>query len=191
MTSRSERDDEVLQGCDADGCPDCALSRKEAHGGSGRIHMAVHVLVERPDGRLLLQKRSAQKRIQPGRWDTSVGGHVGAGEEIQQAVLRELEEELGIVGPVPKKIYHYLWRSPVEQEFVTTHHLVWTGPFRFPEEEIEEVKDWSIQEIWDAPSSLFTPNFLIELGRFLEWKQSDHRNQPPKRPTKSQGSKTR
>lgn len=62
----------------------------------GLWHRSVHLLVFHPDGRLLLQKRSATKDTCPGLWDSSVGGHVGAGEDPFVSVLRETREELGI-----------------------------------------------------------------------------------------------
>ena len=34
--------------------------------------------------------------IQPGKWDTSVGGHVDLGESVEMALHREVKEELGI-----------------------------------------------------------------------------------------------
>lgn len=46
-------------------------------------------------GRLLLGKRSAHRTAYPGVWDLP-GGHVEAGETAEQALVRELGEELGV-----------------------------------------------------------------------------------------------
>jgi mutator protein MutT len=46
-------------------------------------------------GRLLLGKRSARRTAYPGVWDLP-GGHVEAGETAEQALVRELREELGV-----------------------------------------------------------------------------------------------
>ena len=46
-------------------------------------------------GRLLLGKRSAHRTAYPGVWDLP-GGHVEAGETAEQALVRELREELGV-----------------------------------------------------------------------------------------------
>jgi len=54
--------------------------RSACHGDPGLIHRAVHVLVFNSSGALLLQKRAPGKYIQPGKWDTSVGGHLALGE---------------------------------------------------------------------------------------------------------------
>lgn len=47
------------------------------------------------DDDLFLQKRSASKRIRPGKWDTSVGGHVEAGLSYKEVAGKEAAE-LGI-----------------------------------------------------------------------------------------------
>jgi len=54
-------------------------------------------MVFNKQGDLLLQKRSMSKDIGPGKWDTSVGGHVNPGEDVYSAAVREMDEELGIV----------------------------------------------------------------------------------------------
>ena len=50
-------------------------------------------------GRLLLGKRSARRTAYPGVWDLP-GGHVEAGETAEQALVRELREELGVTSIV-------------------------------------------------------------------------------------------
>jgi 8-oxo-dGTP pyrophosphatase MutT (NUDIX family) len=47
------------------------------------------------DGMLLLGRRSPAKAICPDTWDV-IGGHVEVGETFEHALLRELEEEIGI-----------------------------------------------------------------------------------------------
>ena len=48
------------------------------------------------DNRIVLGRRSSEQRIYPGVWDLP-GGHLESGESPEQALVRELEEELGIV----------------------------------------------------------------------------------------------
>jgi isopentenyldiphosphate isomerase len=60
------------------------------------MHRSVHIYVFNRRGEVLLQLRSKDRDIQPGRWDTSEGGHLDAGEEYLQAARRELREELGV-----------------------------------------------------------------------------------------------
>ena len=57
-------------------------SRKLCHSGSFYLHPVVHLHVFNALGQLFLQKRSLSKDIQPGMWDTSVGGHVDFEETV-------------------------------------------------------------------------------------------------------------
>jgi isopentenyl-diphosphate delta-isomerase type 1 len=75
-------------------------TRREIHT-EGLLHRAVHVVLHDGMGRVLLQQRSASKDHLPGWWDVSVGGHVGPGEDYDEAAVREIEEEMGIVGAEP------------------------------------------------------------------------------------------
>lgn len=84
-----------------------SAEKEEAHR-LGLRHRFVQVLVVGPDGRILIQQRSAAKRRGPLLLDASVGGHVDAGEGYAAAARREAKEELGLppdgdfaeVGPI-------------------------------------------------------------------------------------------
>ncbi|HDR51572.1 MAG TPA: hypothetical protein ENN90_08125, partial [Mariniphaga anaerophila] len=52
------------------------VTRSAVHNGSKLLHPVVHMHVLKPDKSLLLQKRPETKLIQPGKWDTAVGGHI-------------------------------------------------------------------------------------------------------------------
>jgi isopentenyldiphosphate isomerase len=62
----------------------------------GDWHLASHLWLLTPDGRVLLQRRADEKENWPGWWDVSVAGHVAAGETALDTVLRETQEELGL-----------------------------------------------------------------------------------------------
>ena len=71
-------------------------SREECHK-KGLWHKATVVFIISTDNkRVLLQKRSANKKLWPNLWDITAGGHVDAGEFGYQAVIREAKEEIGI-----------------------------------------------------------------------------------------------
>ena len=145
-------------------------SRAECHGGTFHLHSVIHVLVFDGTGRLLLQKRSRNKDIQPGKWDTSVGGHIMAGESVGATLIRETREELGIVGAEFQRLYSYIMNSEVERELVTTFLCSWDGPVEFPPEEVEEVAFYTPDEIETAlGTGLFTPNFEDEWNRYNAW----------------------
>lgn len=79
------------------------ILRGEAHNGSKKLHPVVHLHVFNSQGELYLQKRPEWKDIQPGKWDTACGGHIDYGENVEQALKREVGEELGIHNFVPEK----------------------------------------------------------------------------------------
>ena len=67
-------------------------TRKECHSGSKLLHPVIHLHIFNKDGDLYLQKRSMNKDIQPGKWDTAVGGHIDYGESVEEALRREVLE---------------------------------------------------------------------------------------------------
>lgn len=81
-----------------------AISRKEAHDGSKKLHPVVHLHVFNSKGELYLQRRPTWKDIQPGKWDTACGGHITLGENVEQALHREVREELGITDFTPHSL---------------------------------------------------------------------------------------
>ncbi len=142
--------------------------RSEIHGDPSLLHRVVHVLVFSSSGKLLLQKRSTTKDVAPGKWDTSVGGHVEHGESLREAVLREMDEELGI-NSHPDFLYTYIHSNDYEAELVYTYMCTHDGPFEFDTCEIDEVRFWGMDEIgrhMDSP--LLSDNFKHEISTYLE-----------------------
>ena len=128
-------------------------TRREVHA-HGLRHRAVHLLVVNGAGRVFLQKRSRQKDIFPGAWDSSAAGHVGAGEDYDGTAVRELAEELGWKLPeqtvnsgvgATRRPMQRMFRieSCVEtgQEFVWVYRVAAEGPFTLQADEIER-GDW-------------------------------------------------
>lgn len=147
--------------------------RSECHGNPDLIHRTVHVVVFHPDGRMLLQKRNEDKDIQPGKWDTAVGGHIDSGEDHETAVVRELEEELGVTANFAdlKFLMDDRIRNEIESENVRIFSLTHPGPFNFQKEEISEVKFWEICELRKAIAEtpeIFTPNLIQEFKKLAE-----------------------
>ena len=122
--------------------------RSECHGNPTLIHRTAHVIVVNDKDKILLQKRSMDKDIQPGKWDTAVGGHFDSGETVDQAVRREMYEELGI--PEDSSLiflFEMKIRNEIESENVSVYKLISNGPFKFQEEEIDEIKFWTKEEL--------------------------------------------
>lgn len=121
--------------------------RAEIHS-RGLRHRAVHILVFNDQQQLFLQKRSLNKDINPGLWDSSAAGHVDAGESYDHCAARELTEELGITVASPPALLFKIPASEVTgMEFVQVYHWSHNGPFRLSAEEIDQGDWFSTQAI--------------------------------------------
>ena len=143
--------------------------RSVCHGNPRLLHRTAHVVVFSTTGRVLLQKRSRHKDIQPGKWDTAVGGHLMPGENYEQAARREMQEELGLPPDLPLRFLFYSKiRNSVESEDVGVFAADSDGPFTYPPEEIDEVRFWSAAELRAGfGTGQFTPHLEQELGLLI------------------------
>jgi isopentenyldiphosphate isomerase len=172
VEENKNRHEEMLEIVDERGRVIGLEPRSRCHGNPLLTHRAVHVFVRDCNDRYFLQKRAKTKTIQPGKWDTSVGGHVDPGETYEQAAERELHEELGVKlqeiespGGLVRK-HDYVWRSPVETELVRTFEIIHDGPFRLHPEELEDGRFWTEAELRKAcRTGILTPNLEEELRR--------------------------
>ena len=158
--------DELFDIVDESGRVIGTASRRECHGNPALIHRTAHVVVFHPDGkRILLQKRRMDKDIQPGKWDTAVGGHLDHGEDYETAARREMGEELGLPSDLPLRfLFDAKIRNDVESENVRVFSTVSAGPFHFQKSEIDEIRFFTEQELTDF-SCDFTPNLALELKK--------------------------
>ena len=144
-------------------------TRGECHSGSKLLHPVVHLHVFNSKGELYLQKRPEWKDIQPGKWDTAVGGHIDYGETPEEALIREVGEELGITDFVPERIGQYVFESSRERELVYVNRTIYDGEIKPSKSELDGGRFWIIEEIQNSISKdVLTPNFESEFARFLE-----------------------
>ena len=161
---------EIIEVVDIKGRIVGAAPRKQVHGNNQWLHRVVHVLVLDSKNRLLLQKRSLDKRVAPGKWDTSVGGHVDCGETIETAMLREMQEELGICPITTQFAYQYVHSNDFESELVFTYVCNYNKKINFNRKEIDAVKFWEMAEIeTHLGSGILSDNFEDEFERFRNW----------------------
>lgn len=143
-------------------------SRLECHSGSMLLHPVVHLQLFNNNHELYLQKRSLTKDIQPGKWDTAVGGHVDYGEQIEEALMRETREEIGITDFEPTISFKYIYESTIEREMVHSYYTIYDGEIYPNADELEEGRFWSIDEIKASlGKEVFTPNFEHEFNLLI------------------------
>lgn len=80
------------------------------HDGPGLLHRAFSLFVFNPEGELLLQQRSAHKRLWPLYWSNSCCSHPRRGETMETAVKRRLKQELGMRGRL-KFLYKFAYHA--------------------------------------------------------------------------------
>lgn len=163
-----DNEKELFPLVDEEGTVTGCATRGECHGGSRLLHPVVHLHVFNSKGELYLQQRPEWKDIQPGKWDTAVGGHVDYGEQWNAALVREASEELGITDYTPEHLGKYVFDSKRERELVYVNRTTYDGAINPSKRELSGGRFWSIEEIHDAiGKGILTPNFESEFQRFF------------------------
>ena len=144
-----------------------SATRGECHDGSKLLHPVVHLHLFDSEGRIYLQQRPLWKDIQPGKWDTAVGGHVDYGETIEEALLREVREELGVTDFQPQFLQRYVFESEREKELVHVFRATYDGAIN-PSDELDGGRFWSMEEVRaNIGKEVLTPNFEQEFTRIF------------------------
>lgn len=121
-------------------------TRFECHHDKTLIHRTVGALIYNNKGDILLQKRSLTKDLEAGKWGISCGGHVTKGQTYEEAVARELKEELGISVSL-EVIKKHIIETPIETEMAMLYKGTSDGPFITSSEEVDHVAFFSPREI--------------------------------------------
>ncbi|MGB0739309.1 MAG: NUDIX hydrolase [Planctomycetaceae bacterium] len=139
------------------------LPRSEVHARRLR-HRAVHVFVFRPNGNLIIHRRTDQKEEFPSVWTSSCSGHVSAGEDYDHTAPRELQEELQIHSTELQRHYKFAPCPDTSWEFTVLYSTVSSQPVQPDPAEIAAVQELSLHEIasWlqNTPQD-FSPAFRL------------------------------
>jgi isopentenyldiphosphate isomerase/intracellular septation protein A len=137
--------------------------RSACHKGDRILHPVIHLHVLNPKGHIYLQKRPIEKLVQPGKWDTAVGGHITFGEELQTALQREAYEEIGLENFTAKSLGSYRWDREIESELVYYFVSYDYKKIRLHSEEVTDGRFWSPAQIErELGNGVFTTNFEYE-----------------------------
>lgn len=169
MTSELPTQEEIFDVVDESDCVVAQRPRSVVHR-DRLLHRAVHVFVQRPDGKMLIHLRSPDKEEFPGVWTSSASGHVSAGEDYDSAAKRELDEELGISPPLTR-CHKFGACSETSFEFTELFHAVSEDALTVDPVEIVDVQWWGISEIATrvkSDSTFFSPAFVLLFGWFVK-----------------------
>lgn len=137
--------------------------RSLCHRGEKILHPVVHLHVLNNQKHIYLQKRPLSKLVQPGKWDTAVGGHISFGETLETALKREAWEEIGLQNFSARLIKTYRWESDIESELVYVFVSHDYKSIHLHSEEVEEGQFWTQKHIdSNLEMNVFTPNFEYE-----------------------------
>ena len=159
---KKDNNEEIFPVVDENGTTVGKATRGECHSGSKLLHPVVHLHLFDSSGRIYLQQRPLWKDIQPGKWDTAVGGHIDYGETVEAALCRETLEELGLTGLSVEFLLKYVFESERERELVHVFRATYDGDVR-PSDELDGGRFWSLDELREAfGKGVLTPNFEQE-----------------------------
>lgn len=85
--------------------------KHEVHGVEPLLHRAFSLFVIRPDGRVLLQKRSSHKPLWPRTWANACCSHPAPSEPVDEAAVRRAREELGLLISRPATLFKFEYRA--------------------------------------------------------------------------------
>jgi isopentenyldiphosphate isomerase/intracellular septation protein A len=160
---QSFEDEEWLPVVQEDGMVIGKAPRSACHTGNKILHPVIHLHVLNSKGYFYLQKRPVYKLVQPDKWDTSVGGHISFGEDLQTALNREAFEEIGLKDFTTRFVGKYLWETEIEYELVYYFVSYDYQKIRLHSKEVSEGKFWSPAQIErEMGTGIFTPNFEFE-----------------------------
>jgi isopentenyldiphosphate isomerase/intracellular septation protein A len=143
--------------------------RSACHSGEKILHPVVHLHVMNPRKQLFLQLRPETKLIQPGKWDTAVGGHIAFGEDVKTALQREAYEEIGLKDFAAKPIGNYLFESEIERELVYSFLSYDFKSINLHSDEVQEGRFWTQKQIeQNLGKGVLTPNFEFEYLKQLK-----------------------
>lgn len=143
---------ELIEIVDKDGNFTGQIMDKEEVHDKNLLHNEVGIFIINADGKVLLQKRSANKRFSPNKWGLCEG-HVDANESLEAATIREIKEEVGL-DVTPKELIPYGEREITISD--SNSHITYfyyircnkkENEFTIQKEELSEVKWFNVDEI--------------------------------------------
>jgi isopentenyl-diphosphate Delta-isomerase len=151
------------------------MEKMDAHR-QGLLHRAFSIFIFNSEGKMLLQQRAAGKYHGAYLWTNACCSHPFPGEEVHDAALRRLNEELGFQTEI-EKIFDFIYIAPVENDLIEHEfdHVftgIFNGTFVPNPEEVMDHKYLDLAAIraeMKTHPERFTAWFRIAFPRIEEW----------------------
>ena len=130
------------------------MEKMEAHE-KGILHRAFSVFIFNDKNELLLQKRASAKYHSGGLWSNTCCSHPRAGEDVVDAGVRRLTEELGFHVPLHAS-FSFIYEAKLENDLIE-HELDHVLIGRYSDEPVmnpEEVEDWKYMSLNELASDM-------------------------------------
>lgn len=140
-------------------------SKGDCHEGHGTLHRAFSIFLFDDQGRVLLQQRAASKPLWPLYWSNSCCSHPRRGENLEQALHRRLNEELGLDAPL-EFVYKFIYQADfgdVGAEHELCHVYIGLAGGKV-QVHPDEIADWR----WVAMDDV-TRELELEPDRYTPW----------------------
>lgn len=113
----------------------------------GEYRQSMHLWIMNDKGEFLIQKRSDNKKTNPGLWSIT-GGGVEAGEHSYETVIREAKEELGVnINPDEVNFMLSIKRKHAFADVYLVMQNINIDDVVMQEEEVSDVKWATVDEI--------------------------------------------
>ena len=158
------------------------VGKMQAHE-KGLLHRAFSIFIFDKVGRMLLQQRSIEKYHSALLWSNTCCSHPFPNENIKEAALRRLQEEMGFTTTL-QKLFEFKYRAEVENNLVEHEYdHIFVGSYEgeisinkkevadYCYEDMDRVK-WAINEKPDK----FTIWFRLIFPTIETWWQKQYRN---------------
>ncbi len=121
--------------------------------------VASHALIER-DGKYLATRRSALNDYMPLKWDVP-GGTVEAGETVEEALRREVQEETGLEIKIGSLIHVFTISNPARPTIQIVFECKYvSGEVKLDPEEHDQFEWLSIEEMKKIDAIAFLDDYL-------------------------------
>jgi isopentenyldiphosphate isomerase len=141
-------------------------TRKEADE-KHELRRASRVLIINNDGELLLQRRSLNKKINPGMWDFGIVESVQSGEDYMSAAIRGLKEEFNIIA-TPKFLFKIAYSDMTLRRITSVYELCYGGRYKQDLSEVAEAGWFSKDKVNGMIKNGMFPQIAIEAYRQYE-----------------------